>query len=141
MLSIFIRISVPFSATPQGAVEWLEPTARTGAGYFTGSFITATMSSTLFASTMTWGWETIFPNQFVTVFSAIALPRSRDSRVYMRMSVSWGSLGRFSGGAPEAKSHSLAASCKAGEVVAEYRQPFRKVKKVHTHRIKIRSLQ
>src|ERR1035437_7663552 len=68
---IFIRISVPPSATPHGAVEWLDPTARTGEGYFTGSFMTATMSSTEFASTITLGCETILPNQFVTVFVAM----------------------------------------------------------------------
>ena len=37
-------MSVPPSTTPQGAVEWLEPMARTGEGYFTGSFRIATMS-------------------------------------------------------------------------------------------------
>ena len=52
---IFIRISVPPSATPQGEVEWLEPTARTGDGYFAASFRTATISSTELASTMTLG--------------------------------------------------------------------------------------
>ena len=61
-----IRSSVPPSVTPQGAVEWFEPTARTGAGYFTGSFSTATMSSTELTSTMTLGCEIRSPNQLLT---------------------------------------------------------------------------
>src|SRR5215469_1281912 len=71
---IFIRMRVPLSATPQAAVEWFEPTARTGEGYVAGSLITRTMSSTEFASTTTAGWETMLPNQLVTVFVAIWLP-------------------------------------------------------------------
>src|SRR5215472_12637911 len=71
---IFIRMRVPLSATPQAAVEWFEPTARTGEGYVAGSFITRTMSSTEFASTTTAGWETMLPNQFVTVLVAMKLP-------------------------------------------------------------------
>jgi hypothetical protein len=71
MRFIFIRRRVPPSATAQGAAEWLEPAARTGAGYFVASFMTATMSSTEFASTMTLGCETRSPNQLVTSRSAI----------------------------------------------------------------------
>ena len=74
---IFIRISVPPSATPQGEVEWLEPTARTGDGYFAASFRTATMSSTELASTMTLGCETMSPNQLMTSGSAIVSPVCR----------------------------------------------------------------
>src|SRR5690349_3185982 len=58
---------VPPSAVPQGEVEWLEPTARTGAGYLSGLLRMATMSWTDEGSTTTAGWETMFPNQFVTV--------------------------------------------------------------------------
>src|SRR3984885_2812549 len=75
MRFIFIRRRVPPSATAQGAVEWLEPVARTGAGYFAASFMTVTMSSTEFASTMTLGCETRSPNQLVTSRSAILRSR------------------------------------------------------------------
>src|ERR1700726_2966959 len=61
-----ILISVPPSAVPHGEVGWFEPTARTGDGYRPGFFKTAIMSSTEAASTMTAGWEVMFPNQFVT---------------------------------------------------------------------------
>src|ERR1035441_7690674 len=68
-----ILISVPPSAVPQGDVEWFDPTARTGDGYWAGFFRTATMSSTEAASTTTAGWEVIFPNQFVTEFAMMRL--------------------------------------------------------------------
>jgi hypothetical protein len=42
-----VTISVPLSATPQGVVEWLEPTARTGLGYRSWSLRMLTISSTL----------------------------------------------------------------------------------------------
>src|SRR5271166_1050975 len=80
---IFIRSSVPASATPQGAVEWLEPTARTGAGYFAGSFSTATMSSTELTSTMTLGCEIRSPNQLVTSGSAMSSPVGLRSLIRM----------------------------------------------------------
>ncbi len=67
-----MRISVPPSATPHGAVEWFEPTARTGEGYFAGFFITSTMSATELASTIIWGWETTSPNQLATSRLAIS---------------------------------------------------------------------
>jgi hypothetical protein len=69
-----ILISVPPSAVPQGEVEWFEPTARTGDGYCSGFLMTAMMSSTEAASTITAGLETMSPNQFVT---AIACPSPR----------------------------------------------------------------
>lgn len=50
-----ILISVPPSAVPQGEVEWFEPTARTGDGYWPGFFKTAMISSTEAASTTTAG--------------------------------------------------------------------------------------
>src|SRR5215471_2094375 len=66
---IFILIRVPPSATPHGAVEWFDPTARTGDGYLSGFFKTEMMSSGEFASTIACGCETKSPNQFVTVRS------------------------------------------------------------------------
>src|ERR1039458_1218439 len=68
-----ILISVPPSAVPQGDVEWFEPTARTGEGYWPGFFKTATMSSVEAASTMTAGCDVMFPNQLVTVSGMIGL--------------------------------------------------------------------
>src|SRR5690242_8167078 len=64
-----ITIRVPPSATPQGVVEWLEPTALTGLGYFSVSFRTEMISSTLSASTTTCGDDTMLPNQFCTCIS------------------------------------------------------------------------
>src|SRR5262249_48263705 len=82
MRFIFILISVPPSATPQGAVEWFEPTARIGAGYWLGFLKTLTMSSTVFASTITLGCDTTSPNQLVTVKSdMIDLPATVSSRL------------------------------------------------------------
>src|SRR5260370_14922253 len=65
ILDILIR--VPPSATPTGAVEWLEPTARTGEGYWFGFFRILIMSSTEVASTTTRGCEIRSPNQLVIV--------------------------------------------------------------------------
>src|SRR5437667_8347556 len=62
-----IWMSVPPSAVPHGDVEWFDPTARTGDGYFCGFFTTAMMSSTVVASTTTAGCEVMLPNQLVTV--------------------------------------------------------------------------
>src|ERR1039457_2239326 len=75
ILDILIR--VPPSATPTGEVEWLEPTARTGEGYWSGSIRILTMSLTEVASTTTRGCETRSPNQLVIVVpAAIAQPSS-----------------------------------------------------------------
>ena len=65
---------VPPSTTPQGAVEWFEPMARTGEGYFTGSFRMETTSAVELASTTTCGCETKSPNQFVTVDVGMEFP-------------------------------------------------------------------
>src|SRR5947207_15944691 len=70
---LVILMSVPPRQVPQGEVEWFEPTARTGDGYLTGSFRTATISATDPASTITAGCDVMFPNQFVTVFDMISV--------------------------------------------------------------------
>ena len=60
-----VTTTVPSSATPQAVVEWLEPTARTGAGYRCVSFTIATICSTEVTSTTSRGDEVMLPNQFV----------------------------------------------------------------------------
>src|SRR6185437_5406911 len=68
ILFIFdILMRVPPSAVPQGEVEWFDPTARTGAGYCDGFLRIETISSRVAVSTTTAGWETMLPNQLVTV--------------------------------------------------------------------------
>src|SRR5215470_2211153 len=58
--------TVPLSATAHGVVEWLEPTARIGLGYFSASRRIAIISCTFSASTTTAGDDVMSANQLCT---------------------------------------------------------------------------
>jgi hypothetical protein len=92
------------------------------------------MSSTEFASTITAGCETTFPNQFVTVFSATSPPcHSRTAKPYRARSTRNSLFAKFSKGpedslkpqAPGSGSRGSNATTHTPADIATRRPPFR----------------